>query len=381
MYLRGEDYMRIAIDGRGINWYHGTGIGTYTENLVKNLLQIDKKNHYLLYWSGPDYDKYKRANTMIHMCSKRYHRFFEESYFPYTNDINNIDIHHIPQNGIGLYKDMNCKKVVTIHDLIPYIMPETVGKGYLTKFMEEMPKIIKESSAIITVSEHSKNDILKFFPNAEGKVFVTYLAPKDIYKPLRRQSCVNYLKRKYSIDTPFLLYVGGFSSRKNVKGLILSFYNMIKIFDKPLKLVVTGSLKDDGDNLLKLCHDLNLDDKIIFTGFIPEEDLPIFYNGCEIFIYPSLYEGFGLPPLEAMSCGIPVITSNTTSIPEVVSDGGILIDPFDENSLTKSMITLLTDEKLNVQLRFKALNRAKNFSWLNTSFETLNVYNWILNNS
>ena len=109
--------------------------------------------------------------------------------------------------------------------------------------------------------------------------------------------------------------------------------------------------------------------------------MPIFYNGCEIFIYPSLYEGFGLPPLEAMSCGIPVITSNTTSIPEVVSDGGILIDPFDENSLTKSMITLLTDEKLNVQLRFKALNRAKNFSWLNTSFETLNVYNWILNNS
>ncbi|MHC1681611.1 MAG: glycosyltransferase family 4 protein [Clostridiaceae bacterium] len=366
--------MNISIDGRGINLYHGTGIGTYTDNLVNNLLKIDKANEYLIYWCGDNYKKYIRSNTNIYMTSKKHHNFFQNYYFPESSRKNNIDIHHIPQNGIGLFSEMKCQKVVTIHDLIPYIMPETVGRGYLIKFLEEMPVIIKEASKIITVSEYSKNDIIKFFPNAENKVFVTPLATNEIYKPINKTKCKKYLNDNYNISSPFLLYVGGFSPRKNVRGLLFSFARLCKEKDFNLRLVIAGSIREEKDVLIELCKKLNIFDKIIFTGFIKENELPIFYNCCETFIYPSLYEGFGLPPLEAMSCGTVVITSNLTSIPEVVKDGGILINPYDSDELYENIVKVLSNPSYKRNLKKKALAQSKEFSWEITAKKTLEVY-------
>ena len=180
--------MKLAFDARGINLYKGTGIGTYTENLLKNLLLIDKSNEYNLYWCGENYATFKKNNVKVQLVSKKYHRFFEEYYFPTNITKNSIDLFHIPQNGVGLYEGLNCLKVVTIHDLIPYIMPETVGKGYLLKFLKEMPKIIASADAIITVSNCSKKDILKFFPVDPNKIFVTPLSANENFKPLNKKS-------------------------------------------------------------------------------------------------------------------------------------------------------------------------------------------------
>lgn len=366
--------MNISIDGRGINLYHGTGIGTYTDNFVSNLLDIDKSNEYLIYWCGNNYEKFKRNNTKIFMTSKKHHNFYQEFYFPQSNARNNIDLHHIPQNGIGLFTQMKCHKIVTIHDLIPYIMPETVGKSYLIKFLEEMPLIIKGASKIITVSEYSKKDIVRFFPNAEDKVFVTPLATSDIYKSINKDQCKSYLNQHYNISSPFLLYVGGFSPRKNIRSLLHSFSKLCSLKDFGLKLVIGGSIREEKDILIELCKKLNIFDKIIFTGFIKENELPIFYNCCEIFIYPSLYEGFGLPPLEAMSCGAVVITSNLTSIPEVVKDGGILINPYDKDEIYEAIINVLSNTQYREDLKKKALIQAKEFSWNITAKKTLDVY-------
>jgi glycosyltransferase involved in cell wall biosynthesis len=366
--------MRIAIDARGINWYRGTGIGTYTDKVLRYLLKMDIENYYHIYWSGENYEDFKSKNTDIIIASKKHHRFFEQVYFPNNLKNSNIDIYHVPQNGIGINENIKCKKITTIHDLIPYIMPETVGRGYLIKFLKEVPKAIELSHAIITVSEWSKQDILKFFPIDKDKIFVTPLAAEDMYKPMDKEKCKDFLSKNYNINKPFILYIGGFSPRKNVKSLITAFQNIYKDLNKDYNLVIVGATKDQGEYLNKFSSNLEFASKIIFTGFAPEEHLPILYNGCDVFVYPSLYEGFGLPPLEAMNCGAPVITSNLTSIPEVVKDAGILINPYNENELSSAILTLLNSENLQNEYRKRGLQRAQNFSWSKTAEKTLEVY-------
>ncbi|MGH4117962.1 glycosyltransferase family 4 protein [Clostridium sp.] len=371
--------MRIALDARGINFYSGTGIATYTENVLKNLINIDTINNYHIFWSGSNYESLKKENCKIVMTSKRHQRFFEDHYFPENIGMENIDIYHMPQNGIGFSSEISCKKIVTIHDLIPYIMPETVGKGYLLKFLKEMPLIIEGSDGIITVSEFSKLDILKFFPIDENKIFVTPLAADKKYTPLDKLFCRTFLKDIYNLEKPFILYLGGFSERKNVASVITAFSTIYKDLNKEYNLVIVGGYKDSSQTLIKLTSELKIESKVIFTGFVPEEHLPIFYNGCDAFVYPSFYEGFGLPPLEAMSCGAPVIASNLTSIPEVVGDAGILINPYNISEISFAIGNLLSNESLREELSIKGLKRASEFSWQNTASNTLKVYEEVYN--
>lgn len=370
--------MKISIDGRGINWYRGTGIGTYTEKILTNMIPQATEDYFNIYWSGGDYLKFKKHNTNIILTSKKNSRFFEQTYIPYNLNVSESDIYHIPQNGIGVSENINCNTIITIHDLIPYIMPETVGKGYLNKFLKEMPKIIELSHKIITVSEWSKKDILKFFPMKEDKIKVIPLAADSKYKPLNKSYCKNILRKKYGIELPFILYLGGFSSRKNVKSIIKAFEKIYHTLPQKHALVIVGSKKDEGEKLYELSNKLKISSNIIFTDFVDEQDLPIFYNGCSLFIYPSLYEGFGLPPLEAMSCGCPVVSSNITSIPEVTSDCCINVNPLDIDEIANSMVNILKNEDLKNILSKKAYERSMFFSWNKTSKATLNVYKDIL---
>lgn len=374
--------MRISIDARGLNWYNGTGIGTYTRNIVKELLSIEESydNFYSLYWSGLHFEQYKTNNSKLIFSSRKHHSFFEEQYIPASLARDAIDIYHVPQNGIGLSSNIPCKTVVTIHDLIPYTLPETVGKSYLLKFLKEIPSIISSTDGIITVSDFSKKDILRLFPINENKIFVTPLAADSMYCKMDKEYCSNYVKNKYNITGNFILYIGGFSKRKNVGTLIKAFKAAKEDFNKEHKLVIVGEDRDDLPKLKDMVKLLGLEASVIFTGFIKNIELPIFYNASEIFVYPSLYEGFGLPPLEAMSCGIPVITSKVSSIPEVVGDCGILINPENIESLRDALSTLVNNESLKVKYSALGLERSKLFTWKETARKTLEVYKKIIEN-
>lgn len=370
--------MKIGIDSRSINLHSGTGIGTYTKNLVKEVLTLDKKNKYTLIWTGEMIEEFNNLNPDFIMSSGKHGRFFENIYIPEILNSKDIDLYHIPQNGMGLpfgYENLNY--VVTIHDLIPYIMPQTVGPGYLKRFLRDMPNIIENSSGILTVSEFSKRDILRFFKGyPEDKIFVTPLATSEIYKPLPKDTSLKIVQDKFNFNSSYLLYVGGFSSRKNVKGLIDAFLKAKGSFSKKMKLLIVGSLKDDGLNLFKYVESLNIDD-IIFTGYIEDSVLPTLYSGATAFVYPSYYEGFGLPPLEAMSCKTPVITSNVTSIPEVTKDSSILIEPSDILNLSSSIFEIVENESLRLDIAEKGYKRSLQFSWRQTANKTLSAYSEI----
>ncbi|WP_294374849.1 glycosyltransferase family 1 protein [uncultured Clostridium sp.] len=372
--------MKIAIDARGADLYNGTGIGTYTFNLINNMINLNSSNKFMLFCSGSLNKNFNKSNTEILFSSGHHGTFYEKYYFPSKIKNSNIDLYHIPQNGIGFNYDVDIPTVVTIHDLIPYIMPETVGKGYLERFLRDMPNIIRKSAAILTVSEYSKKDILKFFSfYPENQIYVTPLATNSKFKPLDKIQSKSYVQKKYSFTTPYILYIGGFSQRKNTAGLIKAFNNCYNSLNKSYTLLLGGSLKDEGLQLYDYVKANNLSDKIKFCGYLDEDILPILYSGCEAFIYPSFYEGFGLPPLEAMSCAAPVITSNITSIPEVTNDSAILINPYSQLELEKALVRLLNDEILKKELSEKGYNNSLKFSWKNTAEKTLNIYQDIIN--
>ena len=368
--------MEILIDSRGASLYRGTGIGTYTHNLLKNLISIDKENSYHLFCSGPDFDEYESTNTKTIMSSRKHKTFFEDFYMPNYSKNNNIDIFHVPQNGIGLIQnDERTLNIATIHDLIPYVLPETTGAGYLKNFLKKMPDIMEICDGILTVSEYSKKDILKFFPSFPSeRIFVTPLAANSNYKPLDKTKTLANVQERFNFTGDYIMYIGGFSTRKNVQSLVESFDKIYDKLNSETKLLIVGGLRDEGKKLEALSKTLKNSDKIIFTGFIEEDYLPTIYSGCKLFVYPSFYEGFGLPPLEAMSCGTPALSSNITSIPEVVRINELLFDPHSSTELETKLIEILNNKELLNTLEKKSLELSKQFSWKNTAINTLSAY-------
>ncbi|MBV7272378.1 glycosyltransferase family 4 protein [Clostridiaceae bacterium UIB06] len=368
--------MRIGIDGRAAKWYRGTGIGTYTYQLINCLNKIDNINNYLLFM--PENCKtelsFKDNFHLNNISEGTSTNFWDEVNIPNILKDLNIELYHVPQNGVGLPTNKECRFVITLHDVIPYKMPETVSDRYLKIFHEHIPKIVEMCDGIITVSDYSKRDIMEAFNFPENKIFVTHLAGEDIYKPLNKSLSKEISKKYYSLDSDFILYVGGFSPRKNIIGLIESFSQLLSVYKKDIRLVIAGQKGKSYDCYKKRTEELNISDKVIFPGFISVDHLPYIYNAAKLFVYPSFYEGFGLPPIEAMSCGIPVIASNATSVPEVVGDGGLLIDPNDVDNLCYSMFRVLLDDELRQKLISSGIAKSSELSWQKTAQQTLNAY-------
>ncbi|AXI24805.1 glycosyl transferase family 1 [Methanofervidicoccus sp. A16] len=275
----------------------------------------------------------------------------------------------------------NTKTIVTCLDIIPILYKKNNGLIYAS-FIKYSLKGMKKSDRIITISKHVKNDLVRHFSISEEKINVIYLGVNEHYKPIPENE-IEKIKYKYNLKFPFILYVGSEQPRKNFPTLIKAFYKLkTKYGFNNIKLVKAGNpqiSKYKRKHIMKLIDKLNLQKDIIFTGYVPEEDLPALYNAADLFVYPSIYEGFGLPPLEAMACGTPVITSNTSSLPEVVGDAGIMVDPYDVDGLSKAMYEVLTNDGLREELRKKGLERAKLFSWKECAEEHLKVYEEVYN--
>lgn len=373
--------MKIGIDSRAAKWYRGTGIGTYTYQLINSLNKLDNLNQYLLFTpEGHDSDIILKNNFKVHpIADSMASNFWDDVNIPNLLYDKNMDIYHVPQNGVGLPFEKNCPFVITLHDTIPLHMPETVGERYLNIFTKEMGNIVNRSDGIITVSEYSKEDISKDFNYPKEKIFVTHLASEDIYRPLEKKLSSDILKTYYGLSPNYILYVGGFSPRKNIVGLIQAFGRIIDKLPKDINLVIAGT-KGKSYVIYKECAEkLKISDRVIFPGFISMDHMPYLYNSAALFVYPSFYEGFGLPPIEAMACGIPVITSNVTSIPEIVGDAALLFNPNETETLSEKIYEVLTNKELKDLLISKGFIKSASLSWEKTAIETLRAYHGLLN--
>ncbi len=367
--------MFIILDGRPAFWYRGTGIGNYTHELIDNLTTIDSKNEYfVLVPENKKWTHSPRNFTFYPLMVNDAINFWERCINGEINIKLPVDIYHIPQNGIGLNLREVDKLLITLHDIIPFRMPETCNPKYLEIFKKEIPKIVESSKGIITVSEFSKKDIIDYFKIPESKVHVTKLAAETIYSPVNKNISKKFLKYNYGIDDDYILYVGGISRRKNLITLLNSFEKFIKSSNKKVKLVIAGNKSFYYPALEKRTSELGISSSVIYPGFIPIEYMPYFYSSAICLVYPSLYEGFGLPPVEALACGTPVISSSATSLCEILEDCALYFDPYDETDMSECMEKIIDDLLLREKLIKNGFSLTKKLTWENTARETLKIY-------
>lgn len=357
--------MRIGIIARGLSEQSG-GVKQYIESLTSALLRIDSENEYYIFHDSYKYvQKFPDANNIVMQSSNKV--LWDFILLPITLRKYQLDVVLFPKNVIPFF--INTKSIVVIHDLA-YYMPELHAYPLVdTIYMKTMIKSsLKRADAIVSVSENTKNDIISLLGIDERLISVIYEAADSKYTKTTRSE-LEVFKRNYGLAQPYIFYSGTLSPRKNMIRFLRSFN---KIKDKTLhKLVLTGGKSHNDKHVRELISKMG--DSVQVLGYVPDEDMPLIYNLADLFVYPSLYEGFGLPPLEAMACGCPVIASNTSSIPEVVEDAAIIIDPYDVDEIADAMERVINDKELRKNLIEKGYENVRRFSWEKSAHEILNI--------
>ena len=369
----------------GIETHHaekeGAGNCTYLQNLIKNLAIIDKKNKYILYCKNKDFSFYKdiqKINKNFRVVEiKVKNIFFRIPFFiGFKTYQDQIDVLHT-QYYCPLFS--RAKRVCTIHDTIPLIYPKYFGWFEVLKQKFFLRFFTKLADKIITVSDSAKVDISKYLHIKKNKIERVYEGASNKFRVIGRNEGVSVLK-KFRIEDPYIYYIGRLDPRKNLESVIKAFSRIIKKSHNNLLLVIAGGKNSKYfDKLINLVIEYNLEENVKFLGYISNNDNVELLNFAEFFIYPSLYEGFGLPVLEAMACGCPVITSKGSSLEEITRDCAMLVNPKSIDDIEDAMFVLLKDKNLRKELIRKGKEKVKEFSWQITARKTLEIYEHLAN--
>jgi glycosyltransferase involved in cell wall biosynthesis len=365
--------MRIAINTLAMKrkLYGG---GNYIKNLVRSLSRLDGENEYLLLASPENVCHLEDLGVRFQIAmgpSNRLLRLpWEQTVLPLKLKQKGIDVYHGPAFVAPLFK--TCGQVVSVHDMTFHLVPEQHSWHKRIYFQAMIPAMVRGSERVIAVSESTKRDILSLVPVPENKICVTHLGVDSRFQPVSDQEKLAALRVKHRLRRQFILFVGVIEPRKNIAALV-NAYAAASLADQ-FDLVLAGSLGWDYSGLLEQVANSGLKDRIRIIGYVDDEDLPTLYSAAEVFVYPSLYEGFGLPPLEAMACGVPVITSSISSMPEIVGDAAILVNPRDVAAIASALLKLLSNAELREQHALRGRERARLFTWDRMAQKTLEVY-------
>jgi glycosyltransferase involved in cell wall biosynthesis len=363
--------MKIGID------YHAAfgmprGNQTYITNLIPWLVTIDDKCEYILYALRVfDGIISQSPNVQLRkvLSSNPVRRLGIELPLYVCADKTDI-LHTIYINPVW----KRCRSVVTIHDILFEHYPELFTKTFVLRSKAFIRTSVKRADRIITISDYSRGDICSTYDIDPNMVVVTPLGVDETFRPITSQETLKRICQKYGIKDPYILFVGRLEPRKNLPALLEAFCQLQRCGYDDIMLVLSGP-KDFGYKFIfKEVNRLRLEKRVLFSGPISQEDLPVIMGGSKVFVYPALYEGFGLPVLEAMACGVPVVTSNTSSLPELVGNAGLLIDPFDVESLASGIRRLLSDSALYKELSQRGIERARTFRWKQCAEKTYKVY-------
>ncbi|HEX7176429.1 MAG TPA: glycosyltransferase family 1 protein [Pyrinomonadaceae bacterium] len=367
--------MHIAIDAHSV----GTGLAgneTYAANLVESLAAVDGDNRYTLYVT---------KEQAVNRFSGRWPNFEVRRTLPHSPLVRvpltlsrelrrrPVDVLHVQYTAPPFAP---CPVVATIHDLSFEHLPETFKRRSWMQLRLTVRRTARRARHVIAPSEYTRADLIKTYGLRPERVSVTPLAASPHFRPVREATEIERVCNLYGIRGSYILGVGSIQPRKNLARLIEAYADLRRagFGDKLPQLVLVGRQAWLYGETLRAVTRERVAHRTIFTGYVSEDDLPALYTGALCFAYPSYFEGFGLPVLEAMACGAPVLAGDRTSLPEVVGDAGLLVDPFDTGAIARSLARLIEDAELRAALRVKGLERARQFDWRETARSTLGIY-------
>ena len=374
--------MRIAIDAHSVGAKLG-GNESYATNLIDALAQIDCVNDYTLYVTTVE------ARERFH---QRWPNFAVRTTLPHTPLIripltlsaelrkHPVDVLHVQFTAPPFCP---CPAIVSIHDLSFEHLPHTFNRRSRTQMRLTVRHSAKRAARILSLSEHTRRDIMKTYDVESERITAIPLAAPAHFGPVKDDIELQRVRNTYGIVGDYLLSVGSIQPRKNLARLVRAYASLRgkdRVSSLP-KLVLAGKCAWLYDETLRAVEETGIRDSVILTGYVPESDLPTLYSGALCFVYPSYFEGFGLPPLEAMKCGTPVIVGNTTSLPEVVGDAGLAVDPFDVEAIAAAIERMIDDSVFRNKLSVKGLARSQMFDWRDTARRTLDVYEEVVRES
>lgn len=367
--------MHIAIDAHSVG-ARLAGNETYATNLIEALAEIDSFNRYTLYVT---------RREAVDRFRNRWPNFVVRTTLPHTPLIripltlsaelrrNPVDVLHVQFTAPPFAP---CPVVVSIHDLSFEHLPQTFNRRSRMQLRLTVRRSAQKATKILALSEFARQDIIRAYSISPERITAIPLAAAAHFAPVTDETELQRVRRNYGIEGDYILSVGSIQPRKNLVRLISAYKTLIRSRPngKLPKVVLVGKRAWLYEETLGATEAREVRDLIVLTGYVPEADLPALYSGALCFVYPSYFEGFGLPPLEAMKCGTPVIAGNNTSLPEVVGAAGLLVDPFDERAIAGAIASLLDNSDLRASFRVKGLERARLFNWRETASRTLEIY-------
>jgi len=376
--------MKIGIEGQRLFRKKKHGMDMVALELIRNLQEIDHENEYVIFVK-PDIDDTvleQTVNFRIIKLKGGFYPLWEQFSLPRAARKEGCQLLHCTSNTAPV--NTRIPLIVTLHDII-YMesgyLKILKGSGTLYQKIGNIyrrlviPRIVKMSNKIITVSHFEKNRIAQFFGiEGDSRLTAVYNGVSEHFKPVTDKNELNRVKTRYNLPEHFFFFLGNTDPKKNTKGTLKAFSDFIQQTGTDHKLVMLDYDRSELEKLLDEIGDKILIDRIVLTGYVVNTDLPSIYCQCEVFLYPSLRESFGIPMLEAMACGVPVVTSNTSSMPEVAGSAAFIIDPYKPEQITDALIQITSNSDLKEQLIEKGLKQAAKFSWKAMANDVLEIY-------
>ena len=368
--------IRVLIDATGVT-RKKAGVGVYAKNLIDKLVAVGQTKLFLVVQDDdPDFE-YRGIPevTVLRMPSRLLRKvplrlLFEQVGLPRLIRKHRIDVVHSLHYSFPLFR-FGARSVVTIHDMTSLLMPEVHVGIKLLYFRFFLRRALRGSDALIFVSHSAQQDYVAHYGLPRGLSKVVHHGKGTGFHPHHEGSAIALVRGRYHLPQRYLLYIGTIEPRKNLERLVQAF---AMLDDLDVCLVIAGMMGWKQEHLDGLVDSLGLRDRVLFPGFVAEEHKPLLIAGCELFVYPSLYEGFGLPVLEALASGVPTVTSNLSSLPEVAGNAALLVDPKDTAAIAGAMKSILSDPALAAELRRKGPEQAAKFTWEHTAEETAAIY-------
>ena len=379
--------MRIVLNGWFIDQPH-TGSGQYTLQLLKHLPQVAPQHEYALVVPKRNSFEIIDLTSNFQFPTSTFQRptsnfrkvLFEQSIVPRAARAYEADLIHVPYWAPPLQSSVPI--VVTIHDIIPLILKEYRGGPMVRAYTGLVSAAARGAATILTDSDASRHDIVQHLHVAEDRVRTIYLAADRRFTSRVDPIDDAAVRKNYDLPEDYVLYLGGFDARKNIETALQVYTWAQDVLGESFPLVIAGELPDRHDAVLQdpriIAKQIDVENAVRFIGPVAEEDKVALYQHARAFLYPSLYEGFGLPALEALACGVPVVGSNASSVPEIVGDAGFLVDPKDARAMAGALIAVCTDERLHDELSERALQQAERFSWEKCTRETVAAYEKVM---